>query len=65
MTGAVDAVDLQLYELLLEDGLRSLSELASIVSISESMAGRCVDALRERGCLRFSTFWNPTCSGMT
>ena len=61
----LDAVDLRLHELLLEVGLRSLSELASIVSISESMARRRVDALRERGCLRFATFWNPTCSGMT
>jgi hypothetical protein len=55
----LDAVDLRLYELLLEDGLRSFSELASIVSISESMARRCVDALRERGCLRFATLLEP------
>jgi len=55
----LDAIDLRLYELLLEDGRRSFSELASVVGISESMAKRRVNALRERGCLRFATLVEP------
>jgi DNA-binding Lrp family transcriptional regulator len=55
----LDTLDLRLYELLLEDGRRSFSELASIVGISESMARRRVDALWERGCIRFATLLEP------
>lgn len=55
----LDAVDLRLYELLLEDGRRVFSELASVVGISESMARRRVDALREGGCMRFATLLEP------
>jgi len=53
----LDAVDLRLYVLLLEDGLRCFSELASLVSMSDLMARRRIDALRERGCLRFATLF--------
>lgn len=55
----LDTVDLRLYELLREDGRLSFSELALIVGISESMTRRHVDALRERGCLRFATLLEP------
>ncbi len=55
----LDAVDLQLYELLREDGRRSFSELASLAGVSESMARRRVDALRGRGCIRFATLLEP------
>ncbi len=55
----LDTVDLRLYELLREDGRRSFSELASIVGVSESMVRRRVDALRERGGLRFATLLEP------
>lgn len=55
----LDPVDLRLHELLREDGRRSFSELASLVGVSESMARRRVDTLRERGCLRFATLLEP------
>lgn len=57
--GSLDAVDLRLYELLVEDGRRSFSELALVAGISESMARRRVDSLRSRGCLRFATLLQP------
>jgi DNA-binding Lrp family transcriptional regulator len=57
--GGLDAVDLQLYELLAEDGRRSFSELASRVGMSESVVRRRVERLRAGGCLRFATIVEP------
>jgi DNA-binding Lrp family transcriptional regulator len=56
---SLDAIDLRMYDLLVEDGRRSFSELASMAGISESMARRRVDSLRARGCLRFATLVEP------
>jgi DNA-binding Lrp family transcriptional regulator len=55
----LNGVDLQLLQLLVEDGRRSFSQLAAALSISESMAKRRVDALTASGCLRFATFVDP------
>jgi DNA-binding Lrp family transcriptional regulator len=55
----LDTIDLRLYDLLVEDGRRSFSELASMAGISESMARRRVDSLRTRGCLVFATLVEP------
>lgn len=63
MTCVLDEVDLRLYELLLEDGRRSFSELAAIAGISASMARRRVDSLWERGCIRFATLIEPSLLG--
>jgi DNA-binding Lrp family transcriptional regulator len=55
----LNSVDLQLLQLLVEDGRRSFSQLAEALDISESMAKRRVDALTAAGCLRFATFVDP------
>lgn len=55
----LNAVDLQLLQLLVEDGRRSVSQLAAALGISESMARRRMDALTASGCLRFATFVDP------
>ena len=52
-------VDLQLLQLLVEDGRRSFAQLAGALGISESMARRRVDALVAAGCLKFATFVDP------
>ncbi len=56
---ALDEVDLRLYDLLVEDGRRSFSELADLAGVSESMARRRVEAMRAGGCLRFATLVEP------
>lgn len=53
------AVDLELLQLLVDDGRRSFADLAAALDISESMARRRVDALVASGCLRFATFVEP------
>lgn len=58
-SSTLDAIDLRLYDLLIENGRSSLSELASMAGISESMTRRRVDSLRARGCLRFATLVEP------
>lgn len=63
MRCVLDEVDLRLYELLLEDGRRSYSELASVAEISESLARRRVGSLWERGCIRFATLVEPSLLG--
>jgi DNA-binding Lrp family transcriptional regulator len=55
----LNGVDLQLLQLLVEDGRRSFAQLAGALGISESMARRRVDALTASGCLRFATFVDP------
>ena len=52
-------VDLELLQLLVEDGRRSFSQLADALGISESMARRRMDALVAAGCLKFATFVDP------
>ena len=54
-----NGVDLELIQLLVEDGRRSFAQLAGALRISESMARRRVDALAASGCLRFATFVDP------
>lgn len=56
---ALDAIDLQLYELLLEDGRRSFSDLAAISGLSESKSRRRVEALWGRGYIKFATLVEP------
>jgi DNA-binding Lrp family transcriptional regulator len=56
---ALNAVDLELLQLLVDDGRRSFSELAAELDISESRARRRVDALVAAGCVRFATFVDP------
>jgi DNA-binding Lrp family transcriptional regulator len=56
---APDNIDLQLLQLLVEDGRRSFAQLAGGLGISESMARRRVDALVAAGCLKFATFVDP------
>lgn len=53
------AVDLELLQLLVDDGRRSFADLAAALGISESMARRRVEALTNAGCLRFATFIQP------
>lgn len=55
----LDAIDLHLHDLLQKDGRRGFSELASTIGISESMAKRRVDSLRERRCMRIVTLLEP------
>lgn len=56
---ALNGVDLELLQLLVDDGRRSFAELAAALDISESSAKRRVDALAAAGCLRFATFVDP------
>lgn len=56
---ALNSIDLELLQLLVEDGRRSFSQLAAALDISESMARRRVEALVATGCLRFATFVDP------
>lgn len=60
---ALDEVDLRLYRLLLEDGRRGFSELASAAGVGESVARRRVDSLWKRGCIRFATLVDPALLG--
>lgn len=59
----LDEVDLKLYELLLEDGRRSYSELAALSGVSEYMARRRVESLWEEGCIKFATLVDPALFG--
>ena len=56
---APNGVDLELLQLLVEDGRRSFAQLAGALDISESMARRRVEALVASGCLKFATFVDP------
>lgn len=59
----LDELDLRLYGLLLEDGRRSYSELASTAGVGEPLAKRRVEALWEEGCIRFATLVDPALLG--
>lgn len=56
---SLDAIDVLLLHLLVEDGRRTYAELATKVGVSESMARRRIEALVASGCLRFATFVEP------
>jgi len=56
---APNGVDLELLQLLVEDGRRGFAQLAGALGISESMARRRVEALVASGCLKFATFVDP------
>jgi DNA-binding Lrp family transcriptional regulator len=60
---ALDRVDLQLIQLLRDDGRRTYSELAQAFSISESMVRRRVSALIDNGYLTFATLVDPRTLG--
>jgi DNA-binding Lrp family transcriptional regulator len=56
---ALDETDLQLMQLLREDGRRTYAELAQAFGIGESLVRRRVSALVEQGALTFATFVDP------
>jgi DNA-binding Lrp family transcriptional regulator len=56
---SLDEVDLQLMQLLGDDGRRTYAELAQSVGISESMVRRRVSALVDDGTLNFATLVDP------
>lgn len=60
---ALDAVDMQLIQLLGEDGRRSYSELAGALGISESMTRMRFSALLDHGYLTLATFVDPELLG--
>jgi DNA-binding Lrp family transcriptional regulator len=60
---ALEEIDLQLIQLLGEDGRRTYAELAQAFDISESMVRRRVSALIENGCLNFATLVDPRSLG--
>jgi DNA-binding Lrp family transcriptional regulator len=62
-TADLDETDLQLIQLLGDDGRRTYAELASAVGISESMVRRRVSALVEDGTLNFATLVDPRSLG--
>jgi DNA-binding Lrp family transcriptional regulator len=55
--------DLELISVLVEDGRRSIAELASTLGMSESMARRRLDALTRDGFIRFATLVDPQLLG--
>jgi DNA-binding Lrp family transcriptional regulator len=59
----LDGTDLQLIQLLREDGRRTYAELAQAVATSESMARRRVSALVEQGALMVATLVPPGALG--
>jgi DNA-binding Lrp family transcriptional regulator len=62
-TATLDETDLQLIQLLGDDGRRTYAELAASVGISESMVRRRVSALVEDGTLSFATLVDPRALG--
>jgi DNA-binding Lrp family transcriptional regulator len=59
----LDETDMQLIQLLREDGRRTYAELAQAVATSESMVRRRVSALVEQGALNFATLVAPRALG--
>jgi len=59
----VDDMDMALIAELTVEGRRSYADLASALSISESMAARRVTALVSRGCLGFAPVIDPALVG--
>jgi DNA-binding Lrp family transcriptional regulator len=59
----LDEVDLQLMQLLGDDGRRTYAELAQSVGISESMVRRRVSTLVDDGTLTFATLLDPRILG--
>jgi DNA-binding Lrp family transcriptional regulator len=60
---ALDETDLQLMQLLREDGRLTYAELAQAFGMTESLARRRVTALVEQGALMFATFVDPRALG--
>lgn len=58
-----EPADLELIQLLAEDGRRSVSDLASTLGMSESMARRRLEALKRDGFVRFATLVDPNLLG--
>jgi DNA-binding Lrp family transcriptional regulator len=61
--GSLDETDLQLIQMLGEDGRRSYSELAQAFSMSESMVRRRMTALVDNGYVFFATLVDPRALG--
>jgi DNA-binding Lrp family transcriptional regulator len=59
----LDQIDLQLIQLLGDDGRRSYSELAGVLGTSESMVRRRFSALVDGGYLTFATLVEPQSLG--
>jgi len=59
----LDETDLQLIQLLGDDGRRTYAELAQSVGISESMVRRRVSTLVDEGTLNFATLVDPRSLG--
>lgn len=59
----LDPVDLQLVQLLSEDGRRSFADLAAQLGISESVARRRVHSMCAGGSMSFATFVAPELLG--
>lgn len=59
----LDPVDLELVQLLSEDGRRSFADLAARLGISESLARRRVHSMCASGCMSFATFVAPELLG--
>ena len=60
---SLDETDLQLIQLLREDGRRSYADVAQQFAISESLVRRRVTALVENGYIFFATLVNPRALG--
>lgn len=59
----LDPIDLQLVQLLSEDGRRSFADLAAQLGISESVARRRVHSMCASGSMSFATFVAPELLG--
>lgn len=60
---ALDEIDLQLIQLLGEDGRRSYADLAQAFGITESLVRRRVTALAQNGSVFFATLVDPRALG--
>lgn len=59
----LSATDMQLLQLLADDGRLSVAELADQADVSESVVRRRVESLRAAGALRFATLVDPRMMG--
>jgi len=62
-SATLDEIDLQLIQMLREDGRRTYSELAQAFDITESLVRRRVSALVENGFVFFATLVDPRALG--
>lgn len=61
--GTLDSIDLELVQLLSEDGRRSFADLAAQTGIGESAARRRVHSMCSNGSMSFATFVAPELLG--